>query len=51
MAYEEPELLPVRFPRSALIDIDPGMTQLWLSAGELAILGHDVYSTVGEVAP
>jgi hypothetical protein len=48
MAYEEPELLPVRFPRSALIDIDPGMTQLWLSAGELALFPHDVYFTVGE---
>lgn len=48
MAYEDPGLLPVRFPRSALIDIDPGMTQLWLAAGELATSPHDVYFTVGE---
>lgn len=33
MAYEEPGSLPIHFRRSVLIDIDPGMTQLWGSTG------------------
>ena len=48
MAYEEPGSLPIHFRRSVLIDIDPGMTQLWGSTGELALGPHDAYFTVGE---
>jgi hypothetical protein len=36
------------FRRSALVDIDPGLTQVWMSVGELEIANHDVYFTIGE---
>jgi hypothetical protein len=48
MAYEEPAKLPFRARRSALIDLDPGMTQLWAAAGDLPLPPQDVYFTVGE---
>src|SRR2546427_10615 len=34
--------------RTALVDIDPGLTQLWISAGQLRVPAHDVYFTIGE---
>jgi hypothetical protein len=34
--------------RSALVDIDPGLLQLWMSTGELAVPAHDRYLTTGE---
>src|SRR6266496_2043089 len=34
--------------RTALLDIDPGLLQLWMSAGELAVPPHDRYLTTGE---
>ena len=34
--------------RSALVDIDPGLLQLWMSTGELAVAPHDCYFTTGE---
>jgi hypothetical protein len=37
-----------RFRRTALLDIDPGLLQLWASAGHLSITPHDVYFTIGE---
>jgi hypothetical protein len=37
-----------RFARRALVDIDPGLTQEWMRAGELDIARHDVYFTTGE---
>lgn len=37
-----------RFRRSALVDIDPGLTQMWMSRGTLAVAPHDVYFTIGE---
>ena len=40
----EPELLG-RFRRSALVDIDPGLFQFWLSRGQLAVAPHDHYFT------
>jgi hypothetical protein len=43
----EPELLG-RFRRSALVDIDPGLFQFWLSRGQLAVPKHDAYFTTGE---
>ena len=37
---------------TALVDIDPGLTQLWISTGQLRVPPHDVYFTIGEtVAP
>ncbi len=39
-----------RFRRTAMLDIDPGLTQTWASAGDLHIPDHDVYLTIGEGA-
>lgn len=43
----DPELL-ARFRRTAMVDIDPGLFQFWLSRGQLAVPHHDVYLTTGE---
>jgi hypothetical protein len=42
-----PELL-ARFRRTALVDIDPGLLQHWISTGLLDIPDHDRYFTIGE---
>ncbi len=34
--------------RTALVDIDPGLLQFWISAGQLAVPRHDRYLTTGE---
>jgi hypothetical protein len=43
----DPELL-ARFRRTALVDIDPGLLQTWMSSGQLSVAPHDVYLTTGE---
>ncbi len=43
----EPELL-ARFRRTALVDIDPGLLQMWMHTGQLAVAPHDLYFTTGE---
>jgi hypothetical protein len=48
LAYEVPRPLLARFARSALLDIDPGMTQTWVAAGDVELAPHDVYLTTGE---
>lgn len=37
-----------RFRRSALVDIDPGLTQRWMSSGQLPVPPHTMYFTTGE---
>jgi hypothetical protein len=37
-----------RFRRSAFVDIDPGLTQVWMALGQLHVARHDVYFTFGE---
>jgi len=37
-----------RFRRTALIDIDPGLLQFWMSRGQLSVPRHDLYFTVSE---
>jgi hypothetical protein len=37
-----------RFRRSALVDIDPGLLQVWLSKGQIRLAAHDAYFTIGE---
>jgi len=37
-----------RFPRSALVDIDPGLLQVWMSRGEMTVAPHDLWFTTGE---
>ncbi|HEY6359684.1 MAG TPA: hypothetical protein VIX63_01200, partial [Vicinamibacterales bacterium] len=34
--------------RTALVDIDPGLLQFWISTGQLAVPRHDRYLTTGE---
>ena len=40
--------LLARFRRTALVDIDPGLLQLWLSLGQLRVAPHDRYFSIGE---
>src|SRR5436309_327798 len=42
-----PALL-ARFRRTALVDIDPGLLQFWISRGQLAVPPHDCNFTTGE---
>ncbi|MGH3089708.1 MAG: hypothetical protein ACRDSJ_20675 [Rubrobacteraceae bacterium] len=37
-----------RFRRTALVDIDPGLLQLWMAAGHVRVAPHDVYFTTSE---
>jgi hypothetical protein len=34
--------------RTALVDIDPGLLQFWMSTGQLAVPPHDLYLTTSE---
>jgi len=43
----DPALLS-RFRRTALVDIDPGLLQFWISTGQLTVPRHDLYFTTGE---
>jgi hypothetical protein len=43
----DPGLL-ARFRRTALVDIDPGLLQHWISRGQLRVPAHDLYLTIGE---
>ena len=48
LAYDIPIQVVERFRRSALVDVDPGLTQIWISEGGLAVAPHDIYFTTGE---
>jgi hypothetical protein len=43
----DPRLL-ARFGRTALVDIDPGLLQVWMSTGQVPVARHDRYFTIGE---
>jgi hypothetical protein len=43
----DPALL-ARFRRTALVDIDPGLLQFWISRNQLRVPRHDVHFTTGE---
>src|SRR5262249_44421663 len=40
--------LLARFRRTALVDIDPGLLQFWISRGQLSVPEHHLYFTTGE---
>ncbi len=42
-----PDLL-ARFRRTALVDIDPGLLQFWITRRQLSVAPHDIYFTTGE---
>lgn len=46
--YGMPPEVVSRFRRSTLLDIDPGLLQVWMSTGSLRVAEHDVYFTIGE---
>lgn len=37
-----------RFRRSAFIDTDPGLLQIWMTSGDVCLAPHDVHFTIGE---
>ncbi|HWP58457.1 MAG TPA: hypothetical protein VNL14_11255 [Candidatus Acidoferrales bacterium] len=46
--YNTPQHVVSRFRRSALLDIDPGLSQAWVSKGRIKLTPHDLYFTTGE---
>ena len=48
LRYDTPSNIVERFRRSALIDLDPGLLQLWISKGQICLAPHDTYFTIGE---
>lgn len=48
LAYDIPPTIVGRYRRSAFVDIDPGLTQIWLSKGQMSVARHDLYFTIGE---
>lgn len=47
-SYAIDDEILARFRRTAMVDIDPGLLQFWISEGQLEVPGHDVYFTTGE---
>ena len=47
-AYDTPTWALALFRRTALVDLDPGLLQLWMSQGKLQVSEHDVNFTIGE---
>ena len=48
LRYNLPGEVVERFRRSALLDIDPGLLQLWMSQRLVSVPQHDLYFTIGE---
>jgi hypothetical protein len=48
LGYDLPARVVKPFRRSAFVDIDPGLTQTWMSLGQLKVAAHDLYFTYGE---
>jgi hypothetical protein len=48
IAYHVPKDVLGRFKRSAFLDIDPGLSQVWMSTGDMTVAPHDTYFTIGE---
>ena len=48
LSYQGSAELVGRFRRSALIDIDPGLLQVWISEGDIELAQHHTYFSIGE---
>lgn len=48
LRYDLPSSLIKNFKKSAFIDIDPGILQLFMAKGDIQIAPHDTYFTIGE---
>jgi hypothetical protein len=46
--YAMPRTVLERFRRTVLVDIDPGLTQIWLATGQMQVAPHSLYFTTGE---
>ena len=46
--HSQPAAVVRLFRRSAYVDTDPGVVQVWMSTGEIQLTPHDVYFTIGE---
>jgi hypothetical protein len=46
--YTLPHDIVRLFRRSALLDIDPGLLQIWMASGVLEVASHDHHFTIGE---
>src|SRR6266568_3091946 len=46
--HSAPPRVVERFRRSAFIDTDPGLLQIWMTTGAVHLAPHDVYFTIGE---
>lgn len=43
-----PEAIVRRFRRSAFVDTDPGLLQIWATTGDIRLAPHGTYFTIGE---
>jgi hypothetical protein len=48
LQYAVPAELLRRFRRTALVDIDPGLLQVWHAKGVVSFAPHDLYFSIGE---
>lgn len=46
--YSLDERIVRLFRRTALVDIDPGLLQMWMSNDQISVAPHDLYFTIGE---
>ncbi|HEY6359685.1 MAG TPA: hypothetical protein VIX63_01205 [Vicinamibacterales bacterium] len=46
--HSQPARVVQRFRRSAFIDTDPGVLQIWVTTGDIHLARHDTYFTIGE---
>jgi hypothetical protein len=48
LRYDLPGEQVRHFRRTVLLDIDPGLLQMWIATGRYALAPHDLYFTIGE---
>lgn len=48
LVYDLPATVVSRFRRRALVNIDPGLLETWMAAGDIDVADHDVYFTIGD---
>jgi hypothetical protein len=48
LRYDLPGEQVRRFRRTVLLDIDPGLLQMWIAVGRYSPAPHDLYFTIGE---
>ena len=46
--YSMPDRIIKLFRKSVLLDIDPGLLQMWISKSQIKMYPHDIYFTIGE---